>query len=154
VAEYVHEKIGAKTMFATHYHEVCELEGLLGGVRNYSVAVQEKGEDIVFLRRIVRGGADRSYGIQVARLAGLPRSVIERSREILLTLEQQEGELKARREVAAAKIRHKPSVQLSFFEPKPHPAVEQLLALNIMALTPLEALNELHRLQEKARERG
>lgn len=153
VAEYVHEKIGAKTMFATHYHEVCELEGLLGGARNYSVAVQEKGEDIVFLRRIVRGGADRSYGIQVARLAGLPRSVIERSREILLTLEQQEGERKARREVAAAKMRQKPPVQLSFFEQKPHPVVEQLLALNIMALTPLEALNELHRLQEKARER-
>lgn len=154
IAEYIHQQVGAKTLFATHYHELCELEALLPGVQNYSVAVREKGDDIVFLRKIVRGGADRSYGIQVARLAGLPRSVIERSRAILGTLEQQEGERKQRREVAASRLRLKPAVQLSFFEASNHPVVEELLGLNVMALTPIEALNLLHHLQQKAKERS
>ncbi|BDG60000.1 DNA mismatch repair protein MutS [Caldinitratiruptor microaerophilus] len=152
VAEYVADptRIGARTLFATHYHELCELEGLLPGVKNYSVAVREKGDEITFLYQIVRGGADRSYGIQVARLAGLPRAVVDRAREILATLEQQEGQRRARREAAAARARQ--PVQLSFFESRPHPVVEELLALNVMALTPLEALNLLHSLQEKAKE--
>ncbi|MCG0237771.1 MAG: DNA mismatch repair protein MutS [Firmicutes bacterium] len=152
VAEYIAdpERLGAKTLFATHYHELCELEGLIPGVKNYSVAVRERGEEVAFLYKIVRGGADRSYGIQVARLAGLPRAVIERAQEILATLEQQEGQRRSRREAAMARARQ--PVQLTFFEARPHPVVEELLSLNVMALTPLEALNLLYRLQEKARE--
>ncbi len=154
VAEYIAgpERICAKTLFATHYHELCELEGLLPGVRNYSVAVSEKGEEVAFLYKIIRGGADRSYGIQVARLAGLPRPVIERAREILSTLEQQEGQRRARREAAAARLRERAPAQLSFFEPKPHPVIEELMAVNVMALTPIEAINLLYKLQEKAKE--
>lgn len=154
VAEYIcdPERVGARTLFATHYHELCELEGLLPGVRNYSVAVREKGEEVAFLYKIVRGGADRSYGIHVARLAGLPRLVVDRAREILATLEQQEGQRRSRREAAAARIRERGATQLTFFEARPHPLVEELLGLNVMALTPLEALNLLYKLQEKAKE--
>ncbi|MEW8977478.1 MAG: DNA mismatch repair protein MutS [Symbiobacterium sp.] len=152
ITEYIHQNIGCRTLFATHYHELCELEGMLPGVKNYSVAVMEKGEEIIFLRKLVRGGADRSYGIQVGRLAGLPSSVVERAREILATLEQQEGERKKRREQAAQKLRRQPPVQLMFFEPKKDPVVEELLSLNVMALTPIEALNTLYQLQAKAKE--
>jgi DNA mismatch repair protein MutS len=154
ITEYIHDQIGARTLFATHYHELCELEGLLPGVKNFSMAVREKGDEIVFLRKLIRGGADRSYGIQVARLAGLPKDVVERSREILAALEEDEGERKNRREVAAQKIRNKPVVQLSFFEDKKHPVVEELLSLNVLALTPIEALNLLYQLQAKAKERS
>jgi DNA mismatch repair protein MutS len=153
ITEYVHQELGARTLFATHYHELCELEGLLSGVRNFSMAVLEKGDDIVFLRKLVPGGADRSYGIHVARLAGLPKDVVERSREILATLEQSEGERKERREHASAKLRLKPVTQLTFFEEKRHPVVEELLGLNVMALTPIEALNLLYQLQAKAKDR-
>ncbi|WP_209464936.1 DNA mismatch repair protein MutS [Symbiobacterium terraclitae] len=152
ITEHIHQHIGCRTLFATHYHELCELEGLLPGVKNYSVAVMEKGEEIIFLRKLVRGGADRSYGIQVGRLAGLPSTVVERAREILATLEQQEGERKSRREAAAQKLRRQPPVQLTFFEPKKDPVVEELLGLNVMALTPIEALNVLYQLQAKAKE--
>ena len=152
ITEYLHETVGARTLFATHYHELCELESMLTGLKNFSMAVREKGDDIVFLRKLVRGGADRSYGIQVARLAGLPKSVVERAREILLTLEQEEGERKQRREVAATKLRSKPAVQLTFFEEKKHPVVEELLSLNVLALTPIDALNLLYQLQAKAKE--
>ncbi len=152
ITEYLHEDVGARTMFATHYHELCELESMLPGLKNYSMAVREKGDDIVFLRKLVRGGADRSYGIQVARLAGLPRQVVDRAREILLTLEAQEGERQNRREAAASKLRQKPSVQLTFFEDRKHPVVEELLALNVLALTPIDALNMLYQLQAKAKE--
>lgn len=152
ITEHIHETVGARTLFATHYHELCELEAMLSGVKNYSMAVREKGDDIVFLRKLVRGGADRSYGIQVARLAGLPRSVVERAREVLNTLEQEEGERMTRREVAASKLRQKPTVQLSFFEEKKHPVVEELLGLNVLALTPMDALNLLYQLQAKAKE--
>ncbi|MFZ5824366.1 MAG: DNA mismatch repair protein MutS [Bacillota bacterium] len=152
ITEHIAQQIRCRTMFATHYHELCELEGMLHGVVNFSMAVVEKGEDIVFLRKLVRGGADRSYGIQVGRLAGLPASVVERAREILLTLEEEEGERQSRREVAAQKLRQKPSVQLTFFEEKKHPVVEELLGLNILALTPIEALNLLYQLQAKAKD--
>jgi len=154
ITEYIHNVVGARTLFATHYHELCELEGMLPGVKNFSMAVREKGEEIVFLRKLVRGGADRSYGIQVARLAGLPKEVVERSREILATLEEQEGERKRRREVAASKLRQRPVVQLTFFEEKKHPVVQELLNLNVMALTPMEAINLLYELQAKAKEKA
>jgi DNA mismatch repair protein MutS len=152
ITEYIDQRLGARTLFATHYHELCELEGMLPGVKNLSMAVREKGEEIVFLRKLVPGGADRSYGIQVAKLAGLPGEVVERSREILSTLEQDEGERKNRREQAGQKLRQKPVVQLTFFEEKRHPVVEELLGLNVMALTPIDALNLLYKLQAKAKE--
>ncbi len=153
ITEYIHEQIGCRTLFATHYHELCELESLLPGVKNFSMAVREKGDDIVLLRKLIRGGADRSYGIQVARLAGLPRTVVDRAKEVLSTLEEDEGERKQRREVAAAKLRQRPAVQLTFFEDRKHPVVEELLGLNVLALTPIEALNLLYELQAKAKER-
>ena len=90
VAEYLHDEVKARTLFATHYHELTELEMTRGGVRNYNVAVREWNDQIIFLRKIVKGGADKSYGIQVARLAGLPPSIIARAKEILSNLEQHE----------------------------------------------------------------
>ncbi|MGE5673526.1 MAG: DNA mismatch repair protein MutS [Mycobacterium leprae] len=152
ITEFIHEEIRARTLFATHYHELCELEGMLPGVKNFSMAVREKGEEIVLLRKLVRGGADRSYGIQVAKLAGLPKTVVDRAREILLTLEEQEDQRKSRREVASSRLQKKPAVQLTFFEEKKHPVVEQLLGLNVLALTPIEAINLLYELQAKAKE--
>jgi DNA mismatch repair protein MutS len=150
ITEYIHGVVGARTMFATHYHELCELEGLLEGVKNYSMAVKEKGEEIIFLRRLVRGGADRSYGIQVGRLAGLPKVVIERAREILNTLESDERKRENRREVLS-RIRQRPVVQLTFFEEQKNPVLEELLGLNVNAMTPIEALTRLAALQEKAK---
>jgi DNA mismatch repair protein MutS len=90
VAEHLHDEIKARTLFATHYHELTELELTRPGVRNYNVAVREWNDQVIFLRKIVKGGADKSYGIQVARLAGLPTSVISRAKEILSNLEQHE----------------------------------------------------------------
>ncbi|MDT3699538.1 MAG: DNA mismatch repair protein MutS [Thermincola sp.] len=158
VAEYIldNRKIGAKTLFATHYHELTELADIFPGVQNHSVAVREKGEDIIFLRKIVPGGADRSYGIQVARLAGLPNEVLIRAGEILVTLEATEDLAKGRRETAAAKRQHIPQeqAQLSFFAgpEKLHPVEEELAALDLLNLTPIDALNVLYRLQKKLKE--
>lgn len=154
VTEYIldPDRIGAKTLFATHYHELTELADLFSGVQNFSIAVREKGDDIIFLRKIIPGGADRSYGIQVARLAGLPTEVLARAKEILHTLEAQEELAKGKRETAAARLRvARPDAdQLSFFvEPgNSHPVLEELKRLDIMNLTPLEALARLHEMQQ------
>ncbi|MDA8234142.1 MAG: DNA mismatch repair protein MutS [Clostridia bacterium] len=165
VAEYIHDpkRIGAKTLFATHYHELTELSELHSGVQNYSIAVKEKGEDIIFLRKIIPGGADRSYGIQVARLAGLPPEVIKRSKEILLTLEAQENMGKGQRGIASAKedldwpvlaVNETPAspitgaAQLQLF-PEVHPVLKELAGLAVLNMTPLEALNKLFELQDR-----
>jgi len=148
VAEHIASSIGALTLFATHYHELTELAETLDGVTNYCISVREVGDDIVFLRKVVRGAVDRSYGIQVARLAGLPTGVIGRARSILYELES----AAARREQAAA-AREASGRQLALFEAGPSPVEEELLELDIMNLTPLEALNRLHQLQEKAGKR-
>ncbi len=161
VAEYIHNpaRIGAKTLFATHYHELTELEEALPGVVNYSVAVREKGEQIIFLRTIVQKGADRSYGIQVARLAGLPPEVVARAKEILYSLERGENQSKGRR-IAGGKNRkdaHKAEVlpnQVAFFTPEPHPVLKRLAALDLSNLTPLQGLNLLAELQAQANEGG
>ncbi len=155
VIEYVsdREKVGSRTLFATHYHELTELEGKLTGIKNYCISVKEKGEDIIFLRKIIRGGADGSYGIQVARLAGVPQPVIERAKELLKELEDAdiskketrlrrnrmpiEGQLDLFSINAAAKVRSE--------------ALEELKAIDVSTLTPLDALNVLYRLQQKAR---
>jgi DNA mismatch repair protein MutS len=142
--EHLHDQVGCKTIFATHYHELTRLDERLDGVVNFSVAVREVGDDIVFLRRLVEGGADRSYGVEVARLAGLPETVVDRARTILAELEAQ----------AAANGRQgpPPDVQLGLFgEALPHPAVERLRVLKVDELTPLQALNLLADLAKSAK---
>jgi len=151
VAEYMLDasRPGPLTLFATHYHELTQLEGMFAGAINYTVAVRESGEDVVFLYRVVRGGADRSYGIHVARLAGLPPVVIARAREILSFLEASRGHEDVRRQVAVSRPRT--VTQYTLFEPRPSPVLEELKQVNLLSLNPLDALNLLHELQEKAR---
>ncbi|HEY8485440.1 MAG TPA: DNA mismatch repair protein MutS [Longimicrobiales bacterium] len=153
VTEYLHEEVGAKTIFATHYHELTQLEGTLPGVVNQNVAVRESGDEIVFLHRLEEGGADRSYGIQVGRLAGLPRQVVERAKEILRELE---GSHAAGGEGLGRRGKHRPRSapppdQLSLFQPPPPPVLEKLRRIEIERLTPLQALNLLAELQAEAR---
>jgi len=146
VIEYIKEKIKAKTLFATHYHELTELEEYNKRIRNYSVAVKERGNDVVFLRRIVPGGADKSYGIHVAQLAGLPKKVLERAQEILAELEQSHLHNQANREAAATIA---PPASLSLFASS---LTDDLLAIDVMTLTPLEALNLLYKMQNQAKQ--
>ena len=145
VVEYIHNhpRLGAKTLFATHYHELTELAKTLPRLRNYNVAVREEEERVVFLRKIVPGGADRSYGIHVAKLAGLPRTVIQRAEEVLRELERSR-EAKARRAVVP------PPVQLSLFG-QPSALEQELAALDVLSMSPLDALNKLYELSQKAR---
>ncbi len=144
VAEDVHSRIGARTLFATHYHELTALEEFLPGLKNYKAAVREWNDEIVFMRKIVEGGADRSYGIQVARLAGLPNSVIVRAREILSDLEQRG----AHPPVSAVGS----APQADLFSPPSHPVIDEIVQLDVLNLTPLEALNVLDRLKKRTAE--
>lgn len=153
VTEHIHERVGAKTIFATHYHELTQLGDLLPGVKNMNVSVREVGDDVVFLRRLVDGGADRSYGIQVARLAGLPAGVIERARELLAELEgthSHGGEGLGRRG-AHRPASEPPPDQLSIFQVE-HPVVARLRAMDPDRLTPREALDLLYVLRREADE--
>jgi DNA mismatch repair protein MutS len=155
VTEHIHESIGAKTIFATHYHELTQLGDLLRGVKNMNVSVREVGDEIVFLRRLVAGGADRSYGIQVARLAGMPAAVVERARELLAELE---GTHTGGGEGLGRHGRHRPRSeappdQLSMFQVE-HPLVRRLRALNPDDLSPNEALQILYELGSGTRPRG
>jgi len=152
VAEYLHE-LGAKTLFATHYHHLNELESQCERVKNYRIAVKEREEEIIFLRKIVRGGTDRSYGIQVARLAGLPHQVIERAKQVLWTLENENGIGRIAPDAAAVKRVQAP-VQLTLFEVAPDPLVEELKLLQVEDMTPVQALNVLADLKERARQRA
>ncbi len=144
VLEYIQSKIKAKTLFATHYHQLIALEGQVPGVRNYSVAVKERGKDIVFLRRIVAGGSDRSYGIHVARLAGLPKQLLERAEAILSGYDQGQGEAQA----AEQEEQGPPQAMDSLFGSQ---LLEELLQLDVLSITPIEALNELYKLQAEAK---
>ena len=153
VTEHLHDNVGAKAIFATHYHELTQLGDRLPGVRNLNVAVREAGEEIVFLRRLEEGGADRSYGIQVARLAGFPPALIARALELLAELEgthSGRGGGLGRRGAGAAGNATGPD-QLSLFENR-HPVVDRLLALEPDRMTPLDALNVLHSLRTRAAE--
>lgn len=148
VAEYISdlEKCGAKTLFATHYHELIDLEDKLEGVKNYSVAVKEKGEDIIFLRKIVAGGTDESYGVHVAKLAGVPQVVTKRANEILKSLE--------RKSMLADKAQEKEnkkqtSGQLDLYNYKLAEIAHELDKIDINQLTPIDALNELMKIKEK-----
>ena len=152
VTEHLHEEIGAKTIFATHYHELTQLGDLLPGVVNMNVSVREVGEEIVFLRRLEEGGADRSYGIQVARLAGLPGEVIARARELLTELE---GTHTSGGEGLGRSGTHRPASepsldQLSFFSAGDPPVLRRLRAIDPETITPKEALDLLFDLHEKS----
>jgi DNA mismatch repair protein MutS len=154
VIEYISdlEKVGSRTLFATHYHELTELEGKLSGIKNYCIAVKEKGDDIIFLRKIIRGGADGSYGIQVAKLAGLPQSVTDRAKELLRELENADiSKHRARRK------KQQLEGQVEFFIPEGNSekigkeVLEELKTLDVSIMTPLDAMNVLYRLQQKTR---
>ena len=152
VAEYIHNhpRLGAKTLFATHYHELVELANFLPRVRNYNIAVSEEGGKVVFLRKIIPGGADKSYGIHVAQLAGLPRAVVHRAEEVLTELESN-GDVKVVPGVQP-RSRHKaPREQLPLFGQK-SPVMDEILKLDVSSMTPLEAITKLYELQRKAKE--
>ena len=173
--------IGAKTLFATHYHELTELEGKLESVHNYCIAVSEQGDDIIFLRKIIKGGADKSYGIQVAKLAGVPEPVIERAKDLVEELSNADISYRAK-EIETADFkksgRHAGSIheasedmhQYSLFDlagdskpktalssdsqdsPSQRAVIEKLKSLDISNMTPLEALNELFTLQKSLKQ--
>ena len=154
--------LGAKTLFATHYHELTELEGKLDSVNNYCIAVREQGDDIIFLRKIIRGGADKSYGIQVARLAGVPDSVIDRAKEIASWLEETDVTDKAKNLQVRTSAKKKEVVreavpaekQMSHFDiyPADHPVLKELAELDVSNMTPIQALNTLYELQKRLKE--
>ena len=153
VAEYLHDhpSLRPKTLFATHYHELTELSLTKERVRNYNVAVREWGGDIIFLRKIVEGGTNRSYGIQVARLAGLPQKVIDRAKEILSNLESGELDAMGMPKIASSRMSNtKPQMpsQLTLFS-QPDPIRSRLKNIKIDQLTPVEALNILDDLKKK-----
>jgi DNA mismatch repair protein MutS len=154
ITEYLSEVVGARTFFATHYAELTQLADELSAVSNLNVAVREWGDGIVFLRRIQAGASDRSYGIHVARLAGVPDAVVERSRAILAALEGRQAETVERVTFGAPRPQPPRDVQLGLFAPAPpHPALERLRALDVERTTPLEALQllaELRRLADEA----
>lgn len=143
VMEYIHSRIKAKTLFATHYHQLIAMEDELEGVKNYSVAVKERGNDIVFLRRIVPGGTDKSYGVHVARLAGLPKKVLERANEILAEYDNGNENVPA---IKTMESRQQPMDSLFTSS-----LSEQILKLDVMSMTPIEAMNALYKLQDEAR---
>ncbi len=156
--------LGAKTLFATHYHELTELEGKMNNVNNYCIAVKERGDDIVFLRKIVKGGADKSYGIQVAKLAGVPDMVIDRAKEIVNQLSDNDITEKVQSIAActggegkAKKTEHYDEVdmaQMSLFDTvKDEDVIKELKEVDVTNMTPLDALNTLYRLQSKLNNR-
>jgi DNA mismatch repair protein MutS len=166
VIEHVSNKklLGAKTLFATHYHELTELEDKMHNVNNYCIAVKESGDDIVFLRKIVKGGADRSYGIQVAKLAGVPDMVIDRAKEIAEQLSDNDitqkvqsiavdtkGDGKAKKPVKYDELE---LGQISLFDTvTDEDVLKELMDIEVTTLTPLDALNTLYRLQNKLKNR-
>ena len=154
--------LGAKTLFATHYHELTELEGKIGNVNNYCIAVKEKGDEIVFLRKIVKGGADKSYGIQVAKLAGIPDTVIQRAKELVAQLSDNDitrkvqdiAVFQSKSEAKKQALDEVDLKQISLFDTvKDEDIIQELKSIEIATLTPLEALNTLHSLQNKLNNR-
>jgi len=145
------EKCGARTLFATHYHELSELEGQLPGVVNYRVTAKEQGEDVIFLRKVVPGGEDRSYGVAVAKLAGLPGHVVSRARQILARLEVDDIQKGSIGKTILDNSKNAGNRQISMMDFQPMELVEELAALDVVSMTPIDALNALFRLNEKAR---
>ena len=165
VVEYISNPkiLGAKTLFATHYHELTELEGKISGVNNYCIAVKEQGDDIVFLRKIIKGGADKSYGIQVAKLAGVPDPVIQRAKELVEELSDADITVKVKEMKAegSAKTKSKKKKydqleinQISLFDTvREEDILQELKEIEISTLTPIDALNTIYRLQNRLKNR-
>lgn len=157
VVDYISSHIGAKTLFATHYHELTELEGRVQGIKNYCISVKEHGDNIIFLRKIIRGGADQSYGIQVAKLAGLPQAVVTKAKEILNKLEESDinkginGNINEEIAISSSYI-VKPiesSMQISMFDNTENEIISDIEAIDILNITPMEAMNHLYKLYKK-----
>ncbi|MBI4843906.1 MAG: DNA mismatch repair protein MutS [Nitrospirae bacterium] len=158
VVEYIVKRLKARTLFATHYNELTELSLVLDGIKNLNVAVKEWGEEIIFLRRIEEGPADKSYGIQVARLAGLPDEAIKRAKEILANLEKAElNELGAPKLAYSSEAegmkKHFPG-QLDLFATQADPVMKEILGLDVMSMTPIDALNKLFEIKKKLSDKG
>jgi DNA mismatch repair protein MutS len=153
VLEYVVKKktLGAKTLFATHYHELTAMEGMLDGVNNYSIAVKKRGDDITFLRRIVRGGADQSFGIEVAKLAGIPQSVIKRAKVILKELETNKIEIEFKSDEALVE-EDETDIQYNFKTNSTEDILELIKTVDVNTLTPIEAMQTLYDLKKKVEE--
>ncbi len=151
LTEYIYEHLKARTLFATHYHELTELALLFPGIKNYNVAVREWEDEIIFLRKIIEGGADKSYGIHVARLAGMPKEVIQRSKVILANLEAETLDINGKPKFASINKKEevtKPK-QLPLFNSPENLVTEEIKNLDISKITPIDALNKLHKLKEK-----
>lgn len=161
VVDYISSHIGAKTLFATHYHELTELEGRVHGIKNYCISVKEHGDNIIFLRKIIRGGADQSYGIQVAKLSGLPEEVVSKAKEILKKLEESDINKNMKDniddEVALSSCdkngTQENPMQLSLFDYKSNEIISDIKGIDILNITPIEAMNQLYKLYEKVKNR-
>ena len=149
VIEHLHDSIGCRTLFATHYHELTDLSHTLAGVRNLNVSVREWQDDIVFLHKIVDGAADKSYGIHVARLAGVPREVNERAKQILSQLESDHLDSGGRSKVASANSNRGGDIQLTLFGPTEHPLLDVIRELDLNSLTPLDVLSQVKKWQDE-----
>ena len=152
VVEYIanKEKIGARTLFATHYHELTELEDKVDGVKNYCIAVKEKGEDVIFLRKIVEGGADESYGVHVAKLAGIPNTVISRANSILKDLKEANFVNEMKQNKVPSQSQAVPSFgQMDLYNFRLGEVANELEKINLDELTPINALNILAKMKEK-----
>ncbi len=158
VAEYLHDlkDKGVKTLFATHYHELTELASTKKRVKNFNIAVKEWNDNIIFLRKLIEGGTNRSYGIQVARLAGVPRSIIDRAKKVLMSIENdangQSRNLGSKLDKKKKNTKKKALVQLSLFKEPGNPVIETLQSIEISSMTPLEAMNLLHELKMQAKD--
>ncbi len=155
VVEFLHEHVGCRTLFATHYHELTDLEKSLTGVKNFNVAVREWQEEVIFLHKIIPGAADKSYGIHVARLAGVPREVVQRSKEILAQLEEEHLDAEGRAKIARPRPAEKKThIQLTLFGAADHPLVDEVRKLDLNHVTPLAAMQMLQKWQENLAKEG
>ena len=144
--------LGAKTLFATHYHELCALEGIVDGVKNYNIAVKKRGDKMIFLRKIVPGATDDSYGIEVAKLAGLPDKVVKRARAVLAEIERKPSVLPVSAATPEATVEEPEELQLSLGSMAGSELVERLRKLEPEVLTPIEAMNLLYELHKQAQD--
>ncbi len=150
IIEHIHDSIGCRTMFATHYHELTDLESTLSGIKNLNVAVKEWEDQVIFLHKIVAGAADKSYGIHVARLAGVPREVNERAKQILARLEDEHLDSEGKPKIAArSKKRRGGDLQLTLFAPYDHPLLDKIRSADVNGMTPIDALHIVKKWQDE-----
>jgi DNA mismatch repair protein MutS len=152
IVEHIHDQIGCRTLFATHYHELTDLRHSLAAVRNLNVAVKEWQDDVVFLHKIVDGAADKSYGIHVARLAGIPSKVNERAKQILAQLESQHVDGNGRPKIEPPRGKRQGDIQLTLFGFADHPVMDEIRDLEVERISPLDALLKLKAWQQKLKQ--